>query len=120
MIKMTLIEIIIVVLNLKKIYHRIIMNTNRSLNPPPPSIAGGHFELWHPSCSDKYSLVYKMQLFEIKYILSCIQITILSEKRSSCALFTNCFNSIQFVYLCLKHTYMQIFIKMQRRPAKGL
>ena len=30
------------------------------------------------------------------------------------------FNSIKFVYLCLKHTYMQIIIKMQRRPAKGL
>ena len=30
------------------------------------------------------------------------------------------FNSIQFIYLCLKHTYMQIIIKMQRRPAKGL
>ena len=29
------------------------------------------------------------------------------------------FNSIQFIYLCLKHTYMQIIIKMQRRPAKG-
>ena len=28
--------------------------------------------------------------------------------------------SIQFAYLRLKHTYMQIIIKMQRRPAKGL
>ena len=30
------------------------------------------------------------------------------------------FSSVQFVYLCLNHTYMQIIIKKQRRPAKGL
>ena len=30
------------------------------------------------------------------------------------------FNSIQFIYLSLNHTYMQIIIKMQRIPAKGL
>ena len=29
-------------------------------------------------------------------------------------------NLVQFIYLCLKLTYMQIIIKMQRRPAKGL
>ena len=30
------------------------------------------------------------------------------------------FWKIQFIFSCLKHTYMQIIIKMQRRPAKGL
>ena len=42
--------------------------------------AGGHFELWRPSCINKYSLVYEMQLSEIKYISSDIQIIILSQK----------------------------------------
>ena len=41
---------------------------------------GGHFELWRPSCINKYSLVYEMSLSEIKYILSGILIIILSPK----------------------------------------
>ena len=44
------------------------------------SSAGGHFELWRPSCIDKYSLVYGMELSEIKYIISGILIIILSPK----------------------------------------
>ena len=39
--------------------------------------AGGHFESWRPSCFIKICLVYKMQLSEIKYISSDIQIIIL-------------------------------------------
>ena len=42
--------------------------------------AGGHFELWRPSCINKYSLVYEMQLSAIKYISSDIKIIILSQK----------------------------------------
>ena len=42
--------------------------------------AGGHFELWRPSCSIKYCIVYEMQLSEIKYISSDIEIIILSQK----------------------------------------
>ena len=41
---------------------------------------GGNFELWRPSCINKYSLVYEMQLSEIKYISSDIKIIILSQK----------------------------------------
>ena len=41
---------------------------------------GGHFELWRPSCINKHSLVYEMQLSQIKYISSDIQIIILSKK----------------------------------------
>ena len=42
--------------------------------------AGGHFELWRPSCNNKYSLVYEMYFSEIKYIISGILIIILSPK----------------------------------------
>ena len=35
-------------------------------------LAGGHFELWRPSCINKYSPVYEMQVTEIKYISSDI------------------------------------------------
>ena len=42
--------------------------------------AGGHFELWRPSCINKYSLVYEMKLSEIKYIISGILIIILFPK----------------------------------------
>ena len=42
--------------------------------------AGGHFELWRPSCINEYSPMYEIQLSEIKYILSGIQIIILSQK----------------------------------------
>ena len=34
--------------------------------------AGGHFELWRLSCINKYSLVYEIQVSEIKYISSDI------------------------------------------------
>ena len=40
--------------------------------------AGGHFELWRPSCINKYSLVYEIS--EIKYIISGILIIILYPK----------------------------------------